>query len=79
MKKKSMQIIMAFLLVLLWGVMFMAGSDIWNATGRISFWHLQGPPYTDMKVFVSCFYGLAGLLFVNLVYNIASFLKLEKS
>jgi PadR family transcriptional regulator PadR len=40
-------------------VMYLAGHDIWNDTGRRDFWHLQGPPYFDIRVFVVAYYALA--------------------
>ena len=40
-------------------VMYLAGHDVWNDTGRQDFWHLKGPPYFDIRVFVAAYYALA--------------------
>jgi hypothetical protein len=42
--------------LLCWGVMFLAGTDVWHAAGRPDFWNLQGPPYQDLRAFAYAFY-----------------------
>jgi hypothetical protein len=51
-------------------VMFLAGHDIWNDTGRRDFWHLPGPPYFDVRVFVAAYYGLAAVTLGRVVMRI---------
>lgn len=48
-------------------VMFLAGHDVWNDTGRIDFWRQAGPPFADIRVFVGAYYLLAVLTIGRLV------------
>jgi hypothetical protein len=61
-----------------WLVMFLAGSDVWHDTGRLDFWHLQGPPYHDMRVFVTVFYLLFALLCINMAVFLCRLLHRPK-
>jgi hypothetical protein len=58
--------------LLCWVVMFLAGTDVWHDTGSRDFWHLQGPPYTDLRAFAYAFYLLFVVLIGSLVVRIAS-------
>lgn len=42
-------------------VMFLAGNDIWHDTGSPDFWHLNKPPFADVRVFVGAYYALVAL------------------
>lgn len=42
--------------LLCWGVMFLAGTDVWHVAGRPDFWRLSGAPYTDLRAFGYAFY-----------------------
>ncbi len=53
--------------LLCWLVMFLAGTDVWHHLGRPDIWHLQDPPYPDVRVFVWAFYGLLFVLCSHLV------------
>lgn len=55
------------LALLCWVVMFVAGTDVWHFAGRPDFWHLQGPPYQDLRAFAYAFYLLWILLTVHLI------------
>ena len=56
----------------LWVLMYLAGADIWHDTGSMNFWKLQGPPFTDLRVLVCCFYGLPVVFFVKILVNLFS-------
>lgn len=51
-----------------WLMMFLAAHDVWHDTGRLNFWHLQGPPYQDLRVFAVVSYILFALLCLNLAF-----------
>lgn len=61
-----------------WFIMFLAGSDVWHDTGRVDFWHLQGSPYHDVRVFVAVFYILFALLCINLTVLLYRLLRKTK-
>ncbi len=77
--KKNIPVIVTLVLISLWVIMFLAGSDVWNGTGRIPIWKMQGPVYSDLKVFVGCFYALAGVLVLHLVYGVCELIKKKKA
>jgi len=53
--------------LLSWVVMFLAGTDVWHDVGRPDFWHLQGPPYHDLRTFGYAFYLLLIVLSVHTI------------
>ena len=55
------------LALLCWVVMFLSGTDIWHDLGKPDFWHLQGPPYHDLRAFAYAFYLLLAGLLVHLI------------
>jgi hypothetical protein len=52
-------------------VMYLAGHDIWNDTGQPDYWHLQGLPFFDVRVFVTAYYGLAILVLGQIAMRIS--------
>ncbi len=57
-----------------WGIMFLAGTDLWHAAGSPEVWTL-GIPNTDWQVFVYAFYALFLMLVLNLITQFASSTK----
>jgi hypothetical protein len=49
-----------------WGVMFLAGTDVWHDVGRPDIWSLKGPPYADVRAFGLAFYALFVVLAVHM-------------
>ena len=49
-----------------------AGTDVWHDTGSRDFWHLQGPPYADLRACAYAFYLLFAVLIGSLVLQVAS-------
>ncbi len=49
-----------------WGVMFLAGHDVWHFAGSPDFWRLDGPPHTDLKAIGYAFY-LQFFVFLGLI------------
>ncbi len=54
-----------------WVVMFLAGSDVWHDVGRPDLWRLQGPPYSDLRVFAVAFYLLFFAIAADLAWSVA--------
>ncbi|MFO0908576.1 MAG: hypothetical protein U0794_09470 [Isosphaeraceae bacterium] len=52
-----------------WTVMFLAGNDVWNDTGRLEIWTLDGPPFADLRAFLLAYYLLLPLILVDLVLS----------
>lgn len=74
MKMKSLQVVnlaLGAFALLLWLVMFLAGTDVWHAVQRPDFWNLQGPPYADVRAFAYAFYLLLAVLSLNLFVTVA--------
>lgn len=67
---KVLNVLCVLVLIGLWIMMFLAGTDIWHDTGSLNFWKLKGPPYTDLRVLVCCFYGFPIVFIVKLLLNI---------
>ena len=63
--------------LLSWILMFLAGTDVWHDTGSHDFWHLQGSPYHDLRIFACTFYLLFFLLLANLTAQIISIRKIS--
>jgi len=61
------------LALLCWVVMFLSGTDVWHDLGRPDFWHLQGPPYHDLRAFAYAFYLLLAVLLAHLIVTALDF------
>jgi len=68
----SVSILLSAISLLCWVVMFLAGTDVWHDMGSRDFWHLQGPPYADLRAFAYAFYLLFVVLVGSFVVQIAS-------
>ena len=69
---KKIKVVLGIAAVAGWVIMFLAGSDVWNETGRKDVWNLQGAAYADLRVFLYCFYGLLVLLVASLGLDVLS-------
>jgi hypothetical protein len=61
-----------------WALMFFAGQDVWHDTGRLDLWHLEGPPYHDLRAFIVMFYALLALLMAQFVVSILQLRNLKR-
>ena len=77
--KKKLSLFLTIIAMAVWVIMFLAGTDVWNDTGKKDIWNLQGPPYGDLRVFLYCFYGLFVLLLTSLALDIMSYLRQSRS
>jgi hypothetical protein len=56
--------------LLIWGLMFAAGTDVWHDTGRPDIWNRTDPPYNDLRAFGVAFYLLLPVLLAQLVFAV---------
>jgi len=63
-------IVIEILILMCLVVMLLAGNDIWHDTGRADFWHLNKPPYADVRVFACAYYALVGLVVGRIVVRL---------
>ncbi len=68
-------VLLTAICLLCWVVMFLAGTDVWHDTGSADFWHLQGPPYVDLRVAAYAFYMLFAALVGTLLLQIATVVR----
>jgi hypothetical protein len=54
-----------------WAGMFLAGNDAWHDTGRPAIWHLEGPPYADLRAFLIFYYVAGAILLAGLIARTA--------
>ncbi len=71
----AVSILLTAICLLCWVVMFLAATDVWHDTGSRDFWHLQGPPYADLRACIFAFYVLFAVLIGSLVLQVASTLR----
>ena len=64
-RSAAASLILPSLALLCWLLMFLAGTDVWHDTGRLDLWHLEGPPYSDLRAFVVTYYALLPILVVQ--------------
>ena len=74
-KRAKLSVLLSALCLVLWVVIFLAGTDVWHDTGRHDFWRLQGPPYHDLRILAVAFYVL---FFVLIVQMSLTFLLVKK-
>jgi hypothetical protein len=70
-------LVFAAIALLFWLLMFGAGTDVWHDTGRLDIWHLEGPPYADLRVFGVVFYLLLPVLVAQCVIALVHVLRLR--
>jgi hypothetical protein len=70
-------LVFAVIALLLWFFMFGAGTDVWHDTGRLDIWHLEGPPYADLRAFGVMFYLLLPVLVAQLAVAVVHVWKLR--
>lgn len=56
-----------------WVLLFLAAHDVWHDTGRPDVWHLEGPPYADLRAFVVTFYVLGAVLVALTLASVVGF------
>jgi len=66
------------LALLCWVVMFLSGHDVWQHAGRLDFWNLQGPPYSDLRAFMVAFYFLLIVLSVHMLVTAVTLVASRK-
>jgi hypothetical protein len=69
-------LVLTSLALLCWLLMFLAGTDVWQDTGRLDIWRLDGPPYAyDLRAFVMVFYALLPVLIAQFCVAVAGVLR----
>jgi hydrogenase maturation protease len=61
---------LAIVALLIWVVMFGAGTDIWHDTGRPDIWNRTDPPFNDIRALGVALYLLFPVLLAQLVFAV---------
>jgi hypothetical protein len=72
---RAVQLVIGLASLIAWSMMFLAGHDVWHELGSPDFWHLNRPPFFDLRIFASAFYASFVLILAQLAWSTRAILR----